>query len=109
MTIAYKLYCARCCESTFLKSLEYQYARVSDGHILVYKTGRAPKGFVEVSKEALALLTEAERDWLKEANIHIMQEYVKAHQAEAQRSMMRFAEDLERELAAEAAKLEEVR
>lgn len=102
----YRLYAAMLNEKTMRAALETPYARISGGYALIYKRGKAPDGYREMTGKALGLLTDAEKQWLEETNIAIMEQFVKKHEEAQKRGIRKFAARFEEELRAERERLE---
>lgn len=102
--VKYRLFAALSNAETLKIALETAYARVANGYILLYKRGKAPKGYKELTEKMLELLTAEERAWLQSVNIAVMQEFVRKHEKEARRGMIAFGKRFEEELKAEAEK-----
>lgn len=102
--IQYRLFAAAFNPDTAQIAMETPFSRISNGYILLYKRGKAPKGYKELTPEILEILTSDEKNWLQEVNIAIMQDYLRTHQEEARKSMVAFGERFEKELKAELSK-----
>lgn len=106
-TVRYRLYAAKLGRETIREAIENPLSRISGGYALIYKQGKAPEGYREVIGEAVGLLTETDREWLKDANMAIMLKFAKEHTEARRKGIRDFAARFERELEAEREKMEE--
>lgn len=102
--IQYRLFAAAISPRAIQIAMETPFSRISNGYILLYKRGKAPEGYKELTPEIIEILTNDEKDWLQEANTAIMQDYFRSHQEEAHKGMIAFGERFEKELRAEMSK-----
>lgn len=102
--IQYRLFAAAFNPDTAQIAMETPFSRISNGYILLYKRGKAPKGYKELTPEILEILTKDELDWLRDVNIAVMQEFLQEHEEEARKGMIAFGQRFEEELKAEMEK-----
>lgn len=102
--VKYRLFAAGYNARTLEIAMETPFARISNGYILLYKQGDAPEGYKELTPEIVEILTKEEKKWLQEANIAIMQMFLREHEDEARKGMIAFGKRFERELKAEVLK-----
>ena len=88
-------------ESAALPETE-RYCFIGPGYILVYrrKLRRRPEGWKEMRD--LTVLPPAAVEWLREANMEILEEFARKHRESAEDRSGRFLDRFERELEAEA-------
>ena len=102
----YRLFAAKCTQQTVEIAMNTPYARIANGYILLYKSGKAPEGYTEMTDKAEELLSDTEKAWLRETNLAIMEEFLKKNAQAARRGMIafgkRFRENLEKEMTREA-------
>lgn len=104
-TEKYRLYVAPFNQETAKVALSEPYAKASKTHILLYKKGKKPDEYKEITDENINLLPAADRKWLQEINVRLIQEFVLNHREEEERANKKFLEEFERELQIEKQKL----
>lgn len=102
--VKYRLFAAAFSAETARIAMETPFARISNGYILLYKQGGAPDGYKELTPEIMEILTKDEKEWLREVNLAIMQEFLQKHERQARKAMIAFRKRFEKELKAEAEK-----
>lgn len=103
----YRLYVAPFNQETAKVALSEPYAKASKSHILLYKKGKKPDEYKEITDENINLLPAADRKWLQEINVKLIREFMLKHREEEERANKKFLEEFERELEAERKKLSE--
>lgn len=106
-TEKYHLYVAPFNQESARAALEEAYSKASRTHVLIYKKGKKPEGYKEITDENLHLLPDADRKWLYETNIEVMRTFVAKHKKEAEKAQKNFLEEFERELEVERKKLKD--
>lgn len=104
-TERFRLYAAAFNMETAEIALNEPYSKASKTHILVYKRGRCPKGYKEITDEIIYLLPVSDREWLSEVNQVIMQRFLLEHRAEEEAANKKFLAEFERELEIERQRL----
>lgn len=100
----YRLFAARCSAETMEIAMETPYARIANGYILLYKPGKCPEGYAELTDKADELLNDTEKAWLRETNLAILEAFAQKHQEAARKGMIAFGKRFEKELQAEIRK-----
>lgn len=106
-TEKYHLYIAPFNQESVEVALSEAYSKASKTYVLVYKKGKKPEGYKEITDENVHLLPKADRKWLLEVNVEVMKAFVEKHKQEAERAQKNFLEEFERELDNERKKLQE--
>lgn len=106
-TLKYRLYAAVAKPETLEIAMSTAYARVNGGYILVYKKGKAPVGYKEVTEPALHMLSEDDRKWLDDINVTIMEAFALEHAESEEKGIKKFAERFEEALKAQRRKMGE--
>lgn len=106
-TIRYRLYAAVTDQSTVKAAFEAPYSRINGRYALIYKRGKAPTGYKEITDKIEALLAESDRQWIQETNARIMAQFVSEHKEAQHMGIMDFAKRFEKELEAEREKMED--
>lgn len=101
----YRLYVAPFNQETAKVALSEPYAKASKTHILLYKKGKKPDEYKEITDENINLLPAADRKWLQEINVMLIREFMRNHREEEERANKKFLEEFERELQIEKQKL----
>lgn len=101
----YRLYVAPFNQDTAKVALSEPYAKASKTHILLYKKGKKPDEYKEITDENINLLPAADRKWLQEINVRLIREFMRNHREEEERANKKFLEEFERELQIEKQKL----
>ena len=101
----WRLYVAPTRRDTMRTALNEAYAKASGTHVLIYKQGKKPNGFKEITDAEIELLPSADKEWLRETNLEVTKLFIAEHEAEVQRAGMKFLSEFERELAVEREKL----
>lgn len=101
----YRLYVAPFNQDTAKVALSEPYAKASKTHILLYKKGKKPDEYKEITDENINLLPAADRKWLQEINVRLIREFMREHREEEERANKKFLEEFERELQIEKQKL----
>lgn len=101
----YRLYVAPFNQETAKVALSEPYAKASKTHILLYKKGKKPDEYKEITDENINLLPAADRKWLQEINVRLIREFMREHREEEERANKKFLEEFERELQIEKQKL----
>ena len=107
--IKYRLYAAIADQSTVKTAMEAQYSRINGKYALVYKRGKAPAGFKEITGKIMELLTDTDRQWIQETNANIMMRFAAEHEEAQRKGIRKFAKRFEDELKAEREKMEDER
>lgn len=102
---AYYLYVGMLNPESIKVGLDESFSKVTKTHVLVYKKGKCPNGFKEISGVDYYRLPMSDRKWVQEANTAIMRLFLMEHKEEEERAGKKFLEDLERELQKEDEKL----
>lgn len=101
----YRLYVAPFNQETAKVALSEPYAKASKTHILLYKKGKKPDEYKEITDENINLLPAADRKWLQEIDVRLIREFMREHREEEERANKKFLEEFERELQIEKQKL----
>lgn len=104
-TEKYRLYVAPFNQETAKVALSEPYAKASKTHILLYKKGKKPDEYKEITDENINLLPAVDRKWLQEINVRLIREFMLNHREEEERANEKFLEEFERELQIEKQKL----
>lgn len=74
MARKYRLYAMKITQENISYAISQRFNRITSKYILVYKTGSAGKGAVEIKNSDLKRLTLTDEKWLLTCNITILQE-----------------------------------
>ena len=101
----YRLYAAPFNKDTAEIALNEQYARATKTHVLIYKRGKCPTGYKEITDANAYMLPAADQKWLKEVNLLLMREFMQRNREAEEKAGMKFLEEFEKELQIEREKL----
>lgn len=97
-TEKYRLFVAPFNSETAKIALDERYARATKTHVLIYKTGKKPEGYKEMTDADLHFLPQKDRKWLQEVNMVIMQKFLMENREKANEANAKFFEEFEKEL-----------
>ena len=97
-TEKYRLYAAPFNTETATVALSESYSRATKTHVLIYKRGKCPDGFKEMTDDTIHLLPSADRKWLLEMNMALIQEFVQKDADRKESANKKFLEEFEKEL-----------
>lgn len=97
-TEKYRLFVAPFNSETAKAALDEPYARATNTHVLIYKKGKRPEGYKEMTDADLHFLPQKDKKWLKEVNMIIMQRFLMENQEKANEANAKFFEEFEKEL-----------
>lgn len=108
MKISYKLFAMHTTQESLKAAEAERFYRVTPGYLLIYRKAGRKKlaGAKEITKENLHVLSDADRVWLNECSLAVLQDYAKAHQQEILKDSNTFLDSIERELRAEREKMD---
>lgn len=104
-TERYRLYIGTLTEENVTAALNEAYSRATRTHVLIYKKGRKPDGFKEVTDVDVFRLPVSDQKWLQEVNTEIMRLFLIQHAEEEKRAERKFLTEFEKELEKEREKL----
>lgn len=104
-TERYRLYIGTLTEENVTVALNEAYSRATRTHVLIYKKGRKPDGFKEVTDVDVFRLPVSDQKWLQEVNTEIMRLFLIQHAEEEKRAERKFLTEFEKELEKEREKL----
>ena len=104
-TEKYRLYIGTLTEANINIALNEAYSRATRTHVLIYKKGKAPDGFKEITDVDVFRLPASDQKWLQEVNVEIMRLFLKQHAEEERKAERKFLTEFEKELAKEREKL----
>lgn len=102
-----KLYALAYNEESVKAAMGERFSRISGDYVLLYTDADAPGNGVEIGEADAYRLNAREREWLRECNIVILAEAVKANAEKIAEEMRERVERLEGALREEKKKLEE--
>ena len=104
-TEKYRLYIGMLNPANINTALNESYSRATRTHVLIYKRGKSPEGFKEMTDMDLFRLPASDRKWLQEINTEIMRDFVIRHAEEEKRAERKFLDQFAKELEKEREKL----
>lgn len=104
-TEKYRLYIGTLTEANINLALNEAYSRAMRTHVLIYKKGKAPDGFKEITDVDVFRLPVSDQKWLQEVNVEVMRLFLKQHAEEERKAERKFLTEFEKELAKEREKL----
>lgn len=104
-TERYRLYIGTLTEENVTVALNEAYSRATRTHVLIYKKGKKPDGFKEVTDVDVFRLPVSDQKWLQEVNTEIMRLFLIRHAEEEKRAERKFLTEFEKELEKEREKL----
>lgn len=102
-----KLYALPYNEESVKTAMGERFSRISGGYVLIYTDANAPGGSAEIGESDAYRLNTREREWLRECNLVILSEAVKANGEKIAEDMRERVVQLETALREEKEKLEE--
>ena len=86
------------------KVLQEKFHRITQNYTLCYTEKTDIKDAVEIKVEDFDSLSDADKEWLSECNISIMQTLEEEHKDSIEQSKLQFLKELDENLAQEKAK-----
>ena len=104
-TEKYRLYIGMLTPENITTALNEAYSRATKTHVLIYKQGKGPEGFKEITDADVFRLPNADLKWLKEVNMAVIQKFMLQHEEKQRKAEKKFLEEFEKELQKEREKL----
>lgn len=100
----YRLFANKVTEETNNIAYKERFSRITKNYILIYKVGNKPSGWMEITEENSKSLSASDKQWLRDANIVIINEEMQTREQQALENLQNKLNVLETELEAELAK-----